>query len=94
MEETIGIDKNQPMVNYWLVCSVGMPAMNQLTLDEFIARKGQSEAARLLGVTPPALSKAVRTGRAVFVTEHEDGSCSAEEIKSFPAPIKTRATQE
>ncbi|MGV8671333.1 Cro/CI family transcriptional regulator, partial [Pseudomonas aeruginosa] len=46
--------------------------------------KGQAEAARLLGITPPAISKALRVGRAVFVTEHDDGTFTAEELRPFP----------
>lgn len=59
--------------------------MSQLSLDQFITQKGQSEAARLLGVTPPALSKALKAGRSVLVTEHEDGTYTAEEMRPFPS---------
>ena len=37
--------------------------MNETSLDEFVAEKGQSEAARLLGVTPPAIYKAIAARR-------------------------------
>ncbi|VZR85674.1 Cro/Cl family transcriptional regulator [Pseudomonas aeruginosa] len=58
--------------------------MKQIPLEEFATEKGQAEAARLLGITPPAISKALRVGRAVFVTEHDDGTFTAEELRPFP----------
>lgn len=59
--------------------------MSRLPLEEFIAKKGQSEAAKCLGVTPPALSKALTAARSIFVIEHDDGSFSAEELRPFPS---------
>lgn len=59
--------------------------MRRITLDEFAAEKGQSKAAALLGLRQGSLSKALRTRRDIYVTEHEDGTYSAKEIKPFPA---------
>ncbi|WP_443190938.1 Cro/CI family transcriptional regulator [Pseudomonas indica] len=66
--------------------------MRRIPLNEFASEKGQVHAAALLGMSQGALSKALRVGRAVFVTEHADGSFSAEETRPFPSqPGKTQA---
>ncbi|MBF8728593.1 hypothetical protein IR008_21195 [Pseudomonas putida] len=57
----------------------------RLPLAEF-ARGRQHEAAKDLGVQQAAISKAIRVGRAVFVTRMADGSHSATEEKPFPSP--------
>lgn len=57
----------------------------RLPLADF-ARGRQHEAARDLGVQQAAISKAIRVGRAVFVTRMADGSYSATEEKPFPSP--------
>lgn len=59
--------------------------MRRIPLHEFATEKGQVQAATLLGMSQGALSKALRVGRAVFVTEHEDGTFSAEETRPFPS---------
>jgi len=59
--------------------------MSSVHLKEFAGERGQPEAAQLLGVTQGALSKALRVGRRIVVTTHDDGSFSAEETRSFPA---------
>lgn len=59
--------------------------MNRTHIKKFAAELGQSEAAVLLGMTQGALSKAIRVGRDVYVTEHADGSYSAEEVRPFPS---------
>ncbi|MCX2689908.1 Cro/CI family transcriptional regulator [Pseudomonas sp. DCB_CB] len=56
-----------------------------MTLADF-ARGRQHKAARDLGVQQAAISKAIRVGRAVFVTRMADGSYSAVEEKPFPSP--------
>lgn len=58
--------------------------MNRKPIKQFAAELGQSEAAVLLGMTQGALSKAIRVGRDVYVTQHADGSYSAEEVRPFP----------
>lgn len=59
--------------------------MRRIPLHEFATEKGQVQAATLLGMSQGALSKALRVGRAVFVTEHADGTFSAEESRPFPS---------
>lgn len=66
--------------------------MRRITLSEFAAEKGQIKAAELIGMRQSSLSKALRVGRSVFVTEHEDGTFSAEESRPFPSQSgKTQA---
>ena len=59
--------------------------MNATPLDVFVAEKGQSEAARLLRVSAPAIHKALIAGRDIQVLEHADGSFSATENRPFPS---------
>lgn len=60
--------------------------MRRIPLNEFITeKKGQVPAAELLGMSQGALSKALRVGRSVFVTDHGDGTFTAEEVKPFPS---------
>ncbi|QVL21562.1 hypothetical protein KH389_06195 [Pseudomonas qingdaonensis] len=63
----------------------GAPCPDRLPLKVFAAGR-QHEAARDLGVQQAAISKAIRVGRAVFVTRQADGSYSATEEKPFPSP--------
>jgi hypothetical protein len=66
--------------------------MKRSELADFSAENGQVATAKKLNLTQGALSKAIRTGRKVFVIEHEDGSLSAEEVKPFPSqPSAKRA---
>ncbi|PIB40359.1 hypothetical protein AOA59_28085 [Pseudomonas sp. 2822-15] len=59
--------------------------MSRITLSEFALNKGQTKAAHLLGMSQGALNKALRVGRDIFVTELEDGSFVAEEVRPFPS---------
>jgi len=65
--------------------------MHRIPLKEFAAEKGQTKAAALLGLTQGALNKALRVGRDIYVTCHEDGTYSAEEIKPFPTQTSKTA---
>lgn len=65
--------------------------MSTLHLKEFAKERGQPEAAILLGLTQGALSKAIRVGRLIFVTQHSDGSFTAEERRPFPARSEAKA---
>jgi predicted transcriptional regulator len=58
--------------------------MKELSLEAFAAKVGQSEAARLLGVSAPAISKALSAKRQIFVMESDDGSVRARELREFP----------
>lgn len=59
--------------------------MGRITLKQFSTDKGQTKAASLLGMSQGALNKALRVGRDIFVTEREDGSFIAEEVRRFPS---------
>lgn len=59
--------------------------MNETPLDKFVAEKGQSEAARLLRVTAPAIHKALTAKRDIRVVEQPDGSFVAQETRPFPS---------
>lgn len=59
--------------------------MNETPLDQFVAEKGQSEAARLLRVTAPAIHKALKAKRDIRVSELPGGSFEALEQRPFPS---------
>lgn len=72
------------MVNIVLTFNRGT-IMNETPLDRFVAEKGQSEAARLLRVTAPAIHKALTAKRDIRVLELPDGSFQAKELRPFPS---------
>ena len=72
------------MVNIVAIATRGM-TMKETSLDEFVAEKGQSEAARLLGVTPPAIYKAIAARRHIRVFELSVGVFQASELRPFPS---------
>jgi hypothetical protein len=72
------------MVNIDLIYRRGT-TMNETSLDKFVADKGQSEAARLLRVTAPAIHKALIAKRDIRVLELPDGSFQAKEQRPFPS---------
>lgn len=59
--------------------------MKKTPLPELIERLGQSAVAKKLEVSAPAIAKALKSGRVILITEHEDGSMSGEEIRPFPS---------
>lgn len=59
--------------------------MISVPLSEFVGLHGQGEAAKVLGTTQAAISKAVRTGRYIFVQQKSAGGFDAVEIKGFPS---------
>ncbi|WP_339521771.1 Cro/CI family transcriptional regulator [Pseudomonas sp. EA_35y_Pfl2_R111] len=59
--------------------------MKRTPLTKFVEARTQEECALLLGCTQGAISKALRVGRAVFVTENDDGTFTAEELRPFPS---------
>ena len=66
--------------------------MKKTTLTDIVAQLGQAAVAKALGVSPPAITKALKAERVIFVTEHPDGSLTAEEIRAFPhQPSQERA---
>ena len=56
----------------------------RIPLGEF-AKGRQSIAARELGVTQVAISKAIGAGREIFVTRHADGTVTGTETRPFPS---------
>ena len=56
----------------------------RIPLGEF-AKGRQSIAARELGVTQVAISKAIGAGREIFVTRHADGTVTGAETRPFPS---------
>ncbi|MGP9826875.1 Cro/CI family transcriptional regulator [Ectopseudomonas khazarica] len=65
--------------------------MIETSLQSFVEGRGQSEAARLLGVTAPAIHKALAANRDIRVVELPDGSFSAGELRPFPSQRKSKA---
>lgn len=65
--------------------------MTRIHITQFAQEKGQAEAARLLNMTQGGISKAIRVGRDIYVTQHSDGSYTAEEVRPFPSPAQTQA---
>lgn len=59
--------------------------MNPITLNDLVAQRGQAAVAEAFGVSPAAIHKALRSGRKIVVTIHEDGSYRGEEVRPFPA---------
>lgn len=55
------------------------------TLKEFVAKNGQVRAGMHLGVTQIAISKALRSGRQIFVQISNEGKIAAYETKPFPS---------
>lgn len=59
--------------------------MKKTTLSEFVGLRGQAAVAKALGVSAPAIAKALIAERAIYVTEHDDGTFAAEELRPFPS---------
>lgn len=66
--------------------------MNRTLLPELVERIGQTAVAKGLHVSPPAIAKAVKAGRVIFVIENDDGTLTGEELRPFPSrPCAIRA---
>lgn len=59
--------------------------MTQIPLPDLVAEKGQVFVAKALGVSPPAISKALSAERTIVVTVHPDGTFEAQELRPFPS---------
>ena len=59
--------------------------MKKTTLHDLVCRRGQTAVAKALGVSAPAIAKALLAEREIYVTEHQDGTFSAEELRPFPS---------
>lgn len=65
--------------------------MKQIPLLDLVAEKGQAAVAKALGVSPPAIAKAINADRLIIVTIHKDGSYEAQELRPFPSQQKRTA---
>lgn len=59
--------------------------MKKTPLPELVERIGQTAVAKALGISSPAISKAIRAERDIQVQEHPDGTFTAEEVRPFPS---------
>ncbi|WP_338500991.1 Cro/CI family transcriptional regulator [Pseudomonas poae] len=59
--------------------------MKKMPLPDLVERIGQTAVAKALGVSSPAISKALRAERDIQVQEHPDGTFTAEEVRPFPS---------
>ena len=59
-------------------------SMTPVQLAEFVGQHGQEEAAKKLGTSQAAISKAIRSGRQILVRARAGGRLEAFELKSFP----------
>ncbi|UVL26214.1 Cro/CI family transcriptional regulator [Pseudomonas donghuensis] len=59
--------------------------MNRTLLPELVERIGQTAVAKGLDVSAPAIAKAVKAGRLIFVIQNDDGSMTGEEVRPFPS---------
>lgn len=66
--------------------------MKKTPLPELVERMGQSAVAKGLGVSAPAISKALKAAREILVIEHEDGKLTAEEVRPFPCQLPVQRT--
>ncbi|QXI50266.1 Cro/Cl family transcriptional regulator [Pseudomonas anuradhapurensis] len=55
-----------------------------MALADFVRAQGRSNAAKALGCTPPAISKAIGASREIYVVVQEGGTAQAFEISRFP----------
>ncbi|MGY4817993.1 Cro/CI family transcriptional regulator [Pseudomonas chlororaphis subsp. piscium] len=66
--------------------------MKKTPLPDMVQRIGQSAVAKGLGVSAPAISKAIKADREILVIEHEDGTLTAEEVRPFPCHLAPQHT--
>lgn len=59
--------------------------MTPVQLADFVVQYGQEEAARQLGATQAAISKAISSGRHILIQRKPDGTLEAFELKCFPS---------
>ncbi|AWM80517.1 Cro/Cl family transcriptional regulator [Gammaproteobacteria bacterium ESL0073] len=60
--------------------------MNKIPLKKYVEDTSQGEAAKKLGTTQGAVSKAIRKNREIYVVE-EQGKLKAFEVRPFPSQI-------
>lgn len=59
--------------------------MNQIHLSDLVIKIGQAAVAEAFGISPAAIHKAIRSGRQIIVTIHDDGTYTAQEFRPFPS---------
>ncbi|MBI6911681.1 Cro/CI family transcriptional regulator [Pseudomonas palleroniana] len=59
--------------------------MTPIQLHEFVDRHGQDEAAKVLGSSQAAISKAIKAGRLILISEESPGRFTGVELKGFPS---------
>lgn len=59
--------------------------MTPIQLHEFVDRHGQDEAAKALGSSQAAISKAIKAGRLILISEERPGFFTGVEVKGFPS---------
>lgn len=59
--------------------------MTPILLHEFVGQHGQDEAAKALGSSQAAISKAIKSGRLILISEARPGFYTGVELKGFPS---------
>lgn len=59
--------------------------MTPIQLHEFVDQHGQDEAAKVLGSSQAAISKAIKAGRLILISEDRPGCFTGVELKGFPS---------
>ncbi|WP_124427589.1 Cro/CI family transcriptional regulator [Pseudomonas orientalis] len=59
--------------------------MTPIPLHEFVDRHGQDEVAKVLGSSQAAISKAIKAGRLILISEERPGCFTGVELKGFPS---------
>lgn len=61
--------------------------MSRIPLQQFVDHEGWNDAATKLGCTAPAIRKAIKADREIYVIRTEEGF-RGEEVKPFPSQGK------
>ncbi|PIT22079.1 Cro/CI family transcriptional regulator [Snodgrassella communis] len=64
--------------------------MKKIPLSDYVKNNGQHKTAKELGLTQGAISKALRSGRNIFVHARYSGKVQAVEIRPFPLPLNSK----
>ncbi|MCO6503976.1 MAG: Cro/Cl family transcriptional regulator [Snodgrassella sp.] len=64
--------------------------MEKIPLLDYVKNNGQRKTAKELGLTQGAISKALRSGRNIFVHASYSGKVQAVEIRPFPLPLNSK----
>ncbi|PIT48558.1 Cro/CI family transcriptional regulator [Snodgrassella alvi] len=64
--------------------------MKKMTLSDYVRNNGQRKTAKELGLTQGAISKALKSGRNIFIHTSHSGKVQAVETRPFPLPLNSR----